>query len=223
VGRQREILVEIYQRLLSAYGPQGWWPADTQFEVMVGAILTQATAWRNVERAIQRLKAAGALSPERMASFSEQELAELIRPAGFFRQKTRRLRALLRLIGRHGRVDGLLSLPAEELRRQLLALPGVGPETADSILLYAAGYPVFVVDTYTKRILHRLGLLPDEKAGYEEVQELFEKNLPRDPKLYGEYHALLVRHAKEHCRARPRCPGCPLAPVCEFFKGQGGL
>jgi len=223
VGRQREILVEIYQRLLSAYGPQGWWPADTQFEVMVGAILTQATAWRNVERAIQRLKAAGALSPERMASFSEQELAELIRPAGFFRQKTRRLRALLRLIGRHWRVDGLLSLPAEELRRQLLALPGVGPETADSILLYAAGYPVFVVDTYTKRILHRLGLLPDEKAGYEEVQELFEKNLPRDPKLYGEYHALLVRHAKEHCRARPRCPGCPLAPVCEFFKGQGGL
>ena len=223
MGRQREILVEIYQRLLSAYGPQGWWPADTQFEVMVGAILTQATAWRNVERAIQRLKAAGALSPERMASFSEQELAELIRPAGFFRQKTRRLRALLRLIGRHGRVEGLFSLPAEELRRQLLALPGVGPETADSILLYAAGYPVFVVDTYTKRILHRLGLLPDEKAGYEEVQELFEKNLPRDPKLYGEYHALLVRHAKEHCRARPRCPGCPLAPVCEFFKGQGGL
>jgi len=221
VGTKREILVEIYQRLLSAYGPQGWWPADTRFEVMVGAILTQATAWRNVERAIQRLKAAGALSPERMASFSEQELAELIRPAGFFRQKTRRLRALLRLIGRHGRVEGLLSLPAEELRRQLLALPGVGPETADSILLYAAGYPVFVVDAYTKRILHRLGLLSGEKAGYEEVQGLFESNLPRDPKLYGEYHALLVRHAKDHCRARPRCPGCPLAPVCESFKGQG--
>jgi len=216
-------LVEIYQRLLSAYGPQGWWPADTRFEVMVGAILTQATAWRNVERAIQRLKAAGALSPERMARLSEGELAELIRPAGFFRQKTRRLRALLRLIGQHGSVEGLLSLPAGELRRQLLSVPGVGPETADSILLYAAGYPVFVVDAYTKRILHRLGLLSGEKAGYEEVQELFESNLPRDPKLYGEYHALLVRHAKEHCRARPRCPGCPLAPVCNFFKGQGGL
>ena len=216
-------MVEIYQRLLSAYGPQGWWPADTRFEVMVGAILTQATAWRNVERAIQRLKAAGALSPERMARLSEGELAELIRPAGFFRQKTRRLRALLRLIGQHGSVEGLLSLPAGELRRQLLSVPGVGPETADSILLYAAGYPVFVVDAYTKRILHRLGLLSGEKAGYEEVQELFESNLPRDPKLYGEYHALLVRHAKEHCRARPRCPGCPLAPVCESFKGQGSL
>ena len=216
-------MVEIYQRLLSAYGPQGWWPADTRFEVMVGAILTQATAWRNVERAIQRLKAAGALSPERMARLSEGELAELIRPAGFFRQKTRRLRALLRLIGQHGSVERLLSLPAGELRRELLAVPGVGPETADSILLYAAGYPVFVVDAYTKRILHRLGLLSGEKAGYEEVQELFESNLPRDPKLYGEYHALLVRHAKEHCRARPRCPGCPLAPVCNFFKGQGGL
>ncbi|MCD6128121.1 endonuclease [Candidatus Bipolaricaulota bacterium] len=190
---------------------------------MVGAILTQATAWRNVERAIQRLKAAGALSPERMARLSEGELAELIRPAGFFRQKTRRLRALLRLIGQHGSVEGLLSLPAGELRRQLLSVPGVGPETADSILLYAAGYPVFVVDAYTKRILHRLGLLSGEKAGYEEVQELFESNLPRDPKLYGEYHALLVRHAKEHCRARPRCPGCPLAPVCNFIKGQGSL
>ncbi|KUK27326.1 MAG: HhH-GPD family protein [Acetothermia bacterium 64_32] len=214
-------MVEIYQRLLSAYGPQGWWPGESRFEVMVGAILTQATAWRNVERAIERLKAAGALSPEKLASLSEEELAELVRPAGFFRQKTRRLRALLRLIRQHGDVEGLLSLPAGELRRKLLALPGIGPETADSILLYAAGYPVFVVDAYTKRILHRLGLLPDEKAGYEEVQELFEKELPRDPKLYGEYHALLVRHAKDHCRTRPRCPGCPLAPVCKSFKGQG--
>lgn len=216
-------MVEIYQRLLSAYGPQGWWPGESRFEVIVGAILTQATAWRNVERAIERLKAAGALSPEKLARLSEEELAELIRPAGFFRQKTRRLRALLRLIRQHGDVEGLLSLPAGELRRKLLALPGIGPETADSILLYAAGYPVFVVDAYTKRILHRLGLLPDEKVGYEEVQELFEKELPRDPKLYGEYHALLVRHAKDHCRARPRCPGCPLAPVCKSFKGQGGF
>lgn len=223
MGAKRETLVEIYQRLLSAYGPQGWWPGESRFEVIVGAILTQATAWRNVERAIERLKAAGALSPEKLARLSEEELAELIRPAGFFRQKTRRLRALLRLIRQHGDVEGLLSLPAGELRRKLLALPGIGPETADSILLYAAGYPVFVVDAYTKRILHRLGLLPDEKVGYEEVQELFEKELPRDPKLYGEYHALLVRHAKDHCRARPRCPGCPLAPVCKSFKGQGGF
>jgi len=217
----RELLVAIYDRLHGTYGPQGWWPADTRFEVMVGAILTQATAWRNVERAIQRLKAARALSPERMASFSEQELAELIRPAGFFRQKAGRLRALVELVLIHGGVQNLLSLPQKELRGRLLSVPGVGPETADSILLYAAGYPVFVVDAYTKRILHRLGLLPDEKADYKEVQGLFEKNLPRDPKLYGEYHALLVRHAKEHCRARPRCPTCPLAPVCESFNRQG--
>jgi len=218
--KAERVLLDLYHRLHAAYGPQGWWPAETPFEVMVGAVLTQATAWRNVERAIERLKAAGALSPEGMARLSEEELEELIRPAGFFRQKARRLRALLRLIEQHGGVEGLLALPTERLRAELLSVPGIGPETADSILLYAAGHPVFVVDAYTKRILHRLGLLHDEKASYEEVQELFERALPRDPELFGEYHALLVRHAKEHCRAKPRCAGCPLVDLCKFVRKE---
>lgn len=209
-------MVEIHRRLLSAYGPQGWWPGESRFEIMVGAILTQATAWRNVELALSRLKQASVFSPQGMAHLPQEELKELIRPAGFFRQKARRLQALVELILEQGGVEALLSLPEEKLREKLLATPGIGPETADSILLYAAGYPVFVVDAYTRRILHRLGVLADEKAGYEEVQELFQGNLPRDPKLYGEYHALLVRHAKEHCRVRPRCPGCPLASLCRL-------
>jgi endonuclease-3 related protein len=209
-----ELLAEIYDRLYRAYGPQGWWPAETPFEVLVGAVLTQVTAWRNVERAISRLKAAAALSPEAIFRLPPGELEELIRPAGFFRQKARRLRALVELVLSQGGVESLLSLPAEVLREKLLSLPGIGPETADSILLYAAGHPSFVVDAYTKRILHRLGLLPDPSPPYREVQKLFEEHLPRDANLYGEYHALLVRHAKEHCRARPRCPGCPLADLC---------
>ncbi len=207
------LLLEVYRRLLRAYGPQGWWPAETPFEVMVGAVLTQATAWRNVERAIARLKAAGVLSHQGIAALPPKELEELVRPSGFFRQKARRLRALVKLVLDHGDVEALLSLPPEELREKLLSVPGIGPETADSILLYAAGHPAFVVDAYTKRILHRLGLLPEEAAPYAEVQRMFQENLPQDPQLYGEYHALLVRHAKEHCRVRPRCDGCPLADL----------
>ena len=208
------LLLEVYRRLLRAYGPQGWWPAETPFEVMVGAVLTQATAWRNVERAIARLKAAGVLSHQGIAALPPKELEELVRPSGFFRQKARRLRALVKLVLDHGDVEALLSLPPEELREKLLSVPGIGPETADSILLYAAGHPAFVVDAYTKRILHRLGLLPEEAAPYAEVQRMFQENLPQDPQLYGEYHALLVRHAKEHCRTRPRCDGCPLSDLC---------
>lgn len=221
MGDQGKQLREIYARLLRAYGPQGWWPGETPFEVMVGALLTQATAWRNVERAIARLKAAGALSPQGIAALPEPELEELIRPAGFFRQKARRLRALVKLVRERGGVEGLLALPPEELRVELLSVPGIGPETADSILLYAAGHPVFVVDAYTKRIFTRLGLLVSEATSYREVQGLFEGNLPRDAAHYGEYHALLVRHAKEHCRARPRCSGCPLSDLCPA-SGQGG-
>ena len=213
------LLLEVYRRLLRAYGPQGWWPAETPFEVMVGAVLTQATAWRNVERAIARLKAAGVLSHQGIAALPPKELEELVRPSGFFRQKARRLRALVKLVLDHGDVEALLSLPPEELREKLLSVPGIGPETADSILLYAAGHPAFVVDAYTKRILHRLGLLPEEAAPYAEVQRMFQENLPQDPQLYGEYHALLVRHAKEHCRTRPRCDGCPLADRCPHPAG----
>jgi len=208
------LLLEVYRRLLRAYGPQGWWPAETPFEVMVGAVLTQATAWRNVERAIARLKAADSLSPEAISRLPQVRLEELVRPAGFFRQKARRLKALVDLALSQGGVESLLALPPGELRERLLSVPGIGPETADSILLYAAGYPVFVVDAYTKRILHRLGLLAEEAVPYGEVQRTFQENLPSDPELYGEYHALLVRHAKEHCRTRPRCDGCPLSDLC---------
>jgi endonuclease-3 related protein len=214
VARLAEKLEDIYRRLYRAYGPQHWWPGETPFEVMVGAVLTQATAWRNVERAIASLKRAGALTPEGIASLSEGELAALVRSAGFYRQKARRLRSLAEAVLRRGGVEAFLSLPPDRLREELLSLNGIGPETADSIILYAAGYPTFVVDAYTRRILHRLGILAVEDAPYEEVKRLFEESLPPDPDLYGEYHALLVRHAKEHCRARPRCEGCPLAPLC---------
>ncbi|MBC7093887.1 endonuclease III domain-containing protein [Candidatus Bipolaricaulota bacterium] len=218
--RTRDRLLELYQTLLAAYGPQGWWPGEGPFEVVVGAVLTQATSWRNVEQALVNLKAAGTLSPEAMANLPPDELAALIRPAGFFRQKARRLAELVAWIERSGGLSSVLRLPTAELRASLLAVPGIGPETADSILLYAAGRPVFVVDAYTRRILTRLGLLPHEHAPYPEVTRLFTDHLPPDPGLYGEYHALLVRHGKERCRKRPRCPGCPVAAQCPFPSGS---
>ncbi len=210
---------EIYRRLFLAYGPQGWWPADSPFEVMVGAILTQATNWRNVERAIGNLKEAGVLSPEAVLQLPEEELARLVRPAGFYRQKARRLKSLARAVLSHGGTEAFLSLPPGKLREILLSLPGIGPETADSILLYAAERPVFVVDAYTRRIFSRLGFIRGNEP-YEELRALFERCLPRDTRLYQEYHALLVRHGKEHCRARPRCHGCPLRELCSFEKGK---
>ena len=212
-----EGLRDIYGRLLAAYGPQGWWPGDTPFEVAVGAILAQATNWRNAARAIANLKDAGLLSPEALGRLREEEIASLIRPAGFFNQKAKRLRAFLDLIRKHGGLEGLFRLPRERLRAELLSVPGIGPETADSIVLYAAEKPSFVIDAYTRRILSRLGLISGDED-YEELRRLFEDNLPRDLGLYKEYHALLVRHAKEHCRARPRCNGCPLADLCGLEK-----
>ncbi len=213
------MLLEIYRRLLWAYGPQGWWPADSPFEVMVGAILTQATNWRNVERAIGNLKKAGVLSPGGILKLPEEDLADLVRPAGFHRQKAKRLKALAKAVLSHGGTEAFLSLPPERLREILLSLPGIGPETADSILLYAAQRPAFVVDAYTRRILSRLGLIRGNEH-YEELRALFEGGLPRDARLYQEYHALLVRHGKEHCRVRPRCPGCPLRELCSFERDK---
>ncbi len=214
-----EKLREIYGRLFSAYGPQGWWPGETPFEVAVGAILTQATNWRNAARAIANLKAARALSPEAMGRLPHTRLTELVRPAGFFNQKAKRLRAFLELIRKYGGLDKLFALPVEELREALLSVPGIGPETADSIVLYAVGKPVFVVDAYTRRILVRLGLIEGGET-YEELRDLFESNLPRDPELYKEYHALFVRHGKEHCRVRPHCKGCPISELCDFEKDK---
>lgn len=208
------LLRRLYDTLLEAFGPQGWWPGETPFEVMVGAVLTQNTNWRNVERAIDNLKRGDLLEPRRLARLSEDELARLIQPAGFFRVKARRLKALVDWLmeSAGGEVERLRRRPPGRLREELLGVPGVGPETADSILLYALEKPVFVVDAYTRRVLRRHRLI-DERAGYDEVQRLFQSSLPRRAALYNEYHALLVELGKRYCRPRPRCRGCPARPV----------
>ncbi|MBU0495762.1 MAG: endonuclease III domain-containing protein [Chloroflexi bacterium] len=205
----------LYDRLLMAYGPQGWWPGDTAFEVMVGAILTQNTAWTNVEKAIVNLQTAGALTPAGLLALSPAELANLIRPAGYFNVKARRLHALVELVTQHGGLDALFALDTASLRAQLLDVHGVGPETADCILLYAAERPAFVIDAYTRHILGRLGLAPSS-ARYHELQQLFVGHLPQDVPMFNEYHALIVRHGKERCRTRPVCDGCPLCADCDW-------
>ena len=204
-------LLEIYRILFDHYGPREWWPAETPFEVVVGAILTQNTAWRNVEKAITNLKQTGPLTPEALVGLPEEELAEAIRPSGYYRQKTRKLRNFLGMLsdGFGCRLDDLLELSTETLREELLSISGIGPETADSILLYAAGRPVFVIDTYTIRILSRHELLPEETS-YSEAQQWVTDNLPEDVQLFNEFHALLVNVGKDFCRPRPRCEGCPL-------------
>jgi endonuclease-3 related protein len=177
----------------------------------VGAILTQNTAWSNVERALATLRARRLLTAARLSALPPGRLAGLIRSSGTFRVKARRLRALLRYLRtRHdGSLDRMSRAPLDEIRRELLAVPGIGPETADSILLYAIGRPVFVVDAYTRRVLSRHRLLPHD-VGYEEIRAFFERHLPNDPRLFNEYHALLVAVGKEYCRRRPRCAECPL-------------
>lgn len=205
----RDRLLSLYRALFQLYGPQGWWPGDGPFEVMVGAVLTQATSWRNVETALANLKSRGPLSPEALIETPEEELAGLIRSARFPREKAQRLLALAGVVSQPG-LASLSQLPTEELREKLLAIRGIGQETADSILLYAFGRPVFVVDAYTERILARVGLLPRPDLPYSQVQAMIMEHLPPDPGLFQECHALLVRHAKERCRRKPRCKGCPL-------------
>lgn len=209
------LIVDMYERLLGAYGPQHWWPAETPFEVIVGAILTQSTSWANVARAIANLKARDLMHYSGLRSLSETELAELIRPSGYFRAKARKLKAFLFVLEREyaGDLEHMFALPTPALRERLLAIYGVGPETADSIALYAAGRPTFVVDAYTRRICVRLGLA-EEVIGYEALRALFEAALPSDPALFNEYHALLVRHGKYVCRRRPLCPGCVVQDMC---------
>jgi len=204
-------LLEIYEILADHYGPRGWWPADSPFEVVVGAILTQNTAWRNVEKAIANLKQLGPLTPEALVRLPEETLSDAIRPSGYFRRKTTRLRNFLDLLsnGFQCRLDSLFDLPTEALREELLAVSGIGPETADSILLYAAERPVFVIDAYTIRILSRHQLLPEETS-YAEAQQWITDHLPEDVQLFNEFHALLVAVGKDFCRPRPKCPGCPL-------------
>ena len=208
----------VYNRLLAAYGPQHWWPADTPFEVIVGAFLTQNTAWRNVEQAIANLRSAGALELQTLYRLPREQIESLIRPAGFFRQKAQRLQQFTTFIQCHykGRLDPFLHQPLVPLRTLLLARPGIGPETADAILLYAGNHASFVVDAYTRRLLERLNQLP-QPAGYEEMRALFMRQLPTEAALFNEYHALIVQHAKDRCHKRqPRCAGCPLLDLCPF-------
>jgi endonuclease-3 related protein len=206
-----EILSDIFDRLLQKYGPQHWWPARGHFEVIIGAILTQSTAWTNVEKAIANLKAAGKLSPGALRRLSEAELAGLIHPCGYYRVKARRVQAFVGWLGEYfnDSLEKLFTNDAGTLRERLLAIHGIGEETADSILLYAGNKPVFVVDAYTRRIIDRMGLTP-ARHDYTGYQKLFTSNLPENVKLFNEFHALLVCHGKVVCRKQPLCQRCCL-------------
>ena len=213
---------DLYARLIARYCDLEWWPAEGPFEVMVGAVLTQRTSWGNVERALASLREAGITDAITLTRLPLGTLEELIRPSGTYRQKARRLQALFTSVVTHGdgSLEAFLERPVEELRSDLLAVNGVGPETADSILLYAAGRPIFVVDAYTRRILDRLGI--DAGRSYDDVARWFTQGLPEDAALYNNFHAVLVEVAKDHCRKVPRCCGCPLADGCHFT-GKGDV
>ncbi|MBI5142991.1 MAG: endonuclease III domain-containing protein [Nitrospirae bacterium] len=208
------LLAAIYARLFARFGPQHWWPGETPFEVSIGAILTQNTNWRNVERAIANMKQAGIMSADGILEADESELAELIRPSGYFRQKAARLKIFCRFLEDNfgGEIERMADCDIHALRKKLLSVNGIGPETADSIILYAAQKPVFVIDAYTIRVLSRHGII-EAKAGYHHVQELFHANLAPDAQLFNEYHALIVRLCKEHCTKKPVCDGCPLQSI----------
>ncbi len=208
------ILKEIYCRLYAAFGPQRWWPADTPFEVIVGAILTQNTSWKNVEKAIANLKKERLLSPLALKRVSANKLAKLIRSSGYYNQKAKKLKNFIAfLYGNYlGRLSKMFKQEPAQLRQELLGINGIGPETADSILLYAADKPVFVVDAYTKRILSRHNLI-DEKSDYHQVQRLFMNNLKPDLKLFNEFHALLVKLGKDICKTKSNCGICPLQDI----------
>lgn len=211
MSRQR--LLRTFDTLLEHYGPQHWWPGDTPFEIMVGAILTQNTAWTNVERAIANLVARDKLQPRAIINARHDHLANWLRPSGYFNVKAQRLKSYCRWYLDAGEYAGLDRLQTAELRSALLGVKGVGPETADDILLYAFGRPVFVIDAYTRRLFTRLGL-SDGSEDYDTLRLGLERALGPDPALFNEYHALIVRHAKEVCRVRPDCGACLLARRC---------
>lgn len=197
----------LYRRLYAAYGPQDWWPAETPFEVMAGAILTQNTAWRNVEKAIANLKQAAALSAPAILGLSHARLAELIRPSGYFNIKSRRLKNYAQWFIDEGGLERLSRLDHADLRARLLSVNGVGPETADDILLYAFERPAFVIDAYTRRLLLKLGMINGGES-YEALRQLFMQSLKPDVAHFKQYHALIVRHAKQKCAGRENCPHC---------------
>jgi endonuclease-3 related protein len=208
-------LLRYYEAMSGALGPMRWWPAQTPFEVIVGAILTQSTAWGNVERAIANLRSARVLTPSAMLRMRTPQLAALVRPSGYFRQKAKKLKAFVRFLhnGYGGSLKRMFHTPTLELREKLLSVHGIGPETADSILLYAGNHPVFVVDAYTHRIFGRHGIT-DGKPDYEKVRAFIESSIPRRPELFNEFHALIVNTGKNWCRkSGPLCEGCPLRPL----------
>ncbi len=212
-----------YRRLYRHFGPQRWWPARTRFEVILGALLTQNTSWANVEKALNNLRHKDLLNSSRLLRVRVPQLQQLLRPSGYFRQKTRAVRLFLtHLNARYGgSLRRMLARPAAELRNELLNLNGIGEETADSILLYAAGRPVFVIDAYTRRVMSRHGLA-SERATYGELQDVFHRHVPSQASLFNEYHALLVSVGKSYChRRQPNCDACPLGP--ELERGRAGL
>jgi endonuclease-3 related protein len=212
-------LIKIFDVLYSTYGPQGWWPGEDPLEIILGAILTQNTAWHNVTLAIANLKGEGLLEPGALLEAEPERIKALIAPTGFFNVKYDRLKSVLEYLVRHNMdLERFRRLPIADLRNELLEVNGIGPETADSILLYAFDRPIFVVDAYTRRLFPRLGYGWMEKAPYEEIQRLFMAELPSDSDLYNEFHALIVAHCKAVCRKEPLCSDCGLSALCAACK-----
>ena len=207
-------LNQIYKLLLKAYGPQKWWPAESSLEVMVGAVLTQNTNWQGVEKAIANLKRVNLLDPHKLKAIPTEELSRLIKPAGYFNLKARRLKNLIGMVveAYGGDLAAMGQTETVQLRQELFLVNGVGPETADSILLYAFHRPIFVVDTYTYRVTNRHALV-EEEVNYQALQDFFMQHLPLDVDMFNEYHALLVKVGKLHCKRKARCEGCPLEPL----------
>ena len=205
-------LIRIYKKLYKYFGPQNWWPAENSFEVIIGAILTQNTKWANVEKAIANLKKEKYLIPQKLYNIKKSTLARLIRPSGYYNIKAKRLKSFIDFLFENysGDIKKMFKKPVGQLRQELLEIKGIGPETADSILLYAGDKPVFVVDAYTKRIFSRHGII-GEDSGYQKIQDLFMAGLPKDTKLFNEYHALIVKLGKDFClKTAPRCSDCPV-------------
>lgn len=215
---QAPAVLEVYHRLFKHFGPQHWWPAETPFEVIIGAVLTQNTAWTNVEKAIHQLRLAGLLNLETLRDVPEEKLAQLIHSSGFFNLKARRLKVLTDFIFKEygGSLEHMFSEPGLHLRKKLLSLKGLGPETVDSILLYAGGMPFFVIDAYTRRIFSRHQWF-DPKTRYETLQHYFMSQQPLHTKIFNEYHALIVKTAKIYCKKQPECSGCPLRTFPVFL------
>ena len=211
------LLMDVYHRLYAAYGPQHWWPGESNFEVIAGAILTQSAAWTNVEMALANVRTAGCWSLAAVHQIPESDLAQLVRPSGYFNAKARKLKAFAAhvAVNYQGDLDKFLSKPSAPLREELLSIHGIGDETADDIMVYAADKPLFVIDTYTRRIMDRMGISPNAaRAKYGDYQAVFHDNLPPDTHLFNEFHALWDRHAKEACAKTPRCEGCCLLDIC---------